>query len=375
MDQDHHNHESSRADQRVRVGVIGLGEVAQIIHLPIIEQLRDRFRLVAICDVAPSLLTFVGERYGIPPEARYADMRDLVARDDLDAVLVLNSDEYHAECAIAAMEAGKHVLIEKPMCLTEREAYAVIAARDASGKQAMVGYMRRFAPAFVQAVETVAALDRNEIAYVRVRDIIGANRLFIEQSTNVFYPTDIPDDLRADRTARATAVAVEIFGDAADERARTWRLLCGLSSHDLSAMRELVGMPARVLSAARTPGTSFLHVVFQYDDPSFLAVLETGSSLALPRFDAHLEVYTSHTTVRVDYDSGYIRHLPTTLTIATTDGTSLDERVVRPTYADPYTCELLAFHEAVTTGVAPKTPPEDFLQDLAMFRMIVDALA
>ncbi|MGC4108238.1 MAG: Gfo/Idh/MocA family oxidoreductase [Thermomicrobiales bacterium] len=365
----------TRADLRVRVGVIGLGEVAQTIHLPILEQLREQYQLVAICDVSPSLLTFIGDRYSIPSDARHADMRDLVVRDDLDVVFVLNSDEYHAECAIAALRAGKHVLIEKPMCLTEREAQAVIAARDASGKQAMVGYMRRFAPAFEQAVDAVAALDRTEIAYVRVRDIIGANRLFIEQSTNVFYPTDIPDDLRADRTARATAVAAEIFGDAADDRAGTWRLLCGLSSHDLSAMRELIGMPARVLSAARTPGTSFLHVVFQYDDPSFLAVLETGSGLALPRFDAHLEVYTTHTTVRVDYDSGYIRHLPTTLTIATTDGISLDERVVRPTYADPYTCELLAFHEVVKTGVVPKTPPEDFLHDLAMFRMIVDALA
>ncbi|MGC4192847.1 MAG: hypothetical protein QM589_17010, partial [Thermomicrobiales bacterium] len=184
-----------------------------------------------------------------------------------------------------------------------------------------------------------------------------------------------PADLAADRAARAQAAAAAIFGDAADDRARTWRLLCGLSSHDLSAMRELVGMPARVLSAARTPGTSFLHVVFQYDDPSFIAVLETGSGLALPRFDAHLEVYTSRTTVRVDYDSGYIRHLPTTLTIATTDGASFDERVVRPTYTDPYTCELLAFHEVVTTGIAPKTPPEDFLQDLTLFRMIVDTLA
>ncbi|MGC4190758.1 MAG: Gfo/Idh/MocA family oxidoreductase, partial [Thermomicrobiales bacterium] len=213
-----------RGDRRVRVGVIGLGEVAQTIHLPILEQLRDEYRLVAICDIAPSLLTFVGDRYAIPPEARYSDMRDLVVRDDLDAVFVLNSDEYHAECAIAVLEAGKHVLIEKPMCLTEREAQAVIAARDASGRHVMVGYMRRFAPAFVQAVEAVRALDRSDIAYVRVRDIIGANRLFIEQSANVFYPDDIPADLAADRAARAQAAAAAIFGDAADDRARTWRL-------------------------------------------------------------------------------------------------------------------------------------------------------
>jgi predicted dehydrogenase len=362
------------SDTRVRVGVIGLGEVAQIIHLPILEQLRDRFVVAAICDISPSLLAFIGDRYGIPSEARYLRANDLVTHHDLDAVLVLNSDEYHAECAIAALEAGLDVLVEKPMCLTEREAAAIIAARDGSGRQVMVGYMRRFAPAFIEAVKAVQSLDRETISYVRVRDIIGANRLFIEQSTTVFRPSDIALDLVSDRTERARAVAAEVLGDADDDRARTYRLLCGLSSHDLSAMRELVGMPARVLSAARTPGTSFLHAVFQYDNPSFVAVLETGTDL-IPRFDAHLEVYTPQTTVKVEYDSGYIRHLPTTLTITTTDGVSLDERVVRPTFTDPYTCELLVFHEMVANGAQPKTTPEDYLQDLALFRMIVDALA
>lgn len=365
---------AARGDRaRVMVGIIGLGEVAQIIHLPILEQLRDRFAIAAICDISPSLLAFIGDRYGIPSEARYLRAEDLVRQDGLDAVLVLNSDEYHAECVVRALEAGRDVLVEKPMCLTEREAAAIIAARDRSGRQVMVGYMRRFAPAFVEAVKAVQALDRGTISYVRVRDIIGANRLFIEQSTNVSRPTDIAPELADDRTARARAVAAEVLGDADDDRARTYRLLCGLSSHDLSAMRELVGMPARVLAAARTPGTSFLHVVFQYDDPSFVAVLETGTDL-IPRFDAHLEVYTPQTTVKVAYDSGYIRHLPTTVTITSTDGISLDERVVRPTFTDPYTCELVAFHDMATTGVVPKTPPEDFLNDLALFRMIVDAL-
>nr|MBA2468523.1 gfo/Idh/MocA family oxidoreductase [Chloroflexia bacterium] len=55
---------------RVRVGVIGLGEVGQIIHLPILESLADRFEITAICDVSPTLLAAMGERYRIPHDAR-----------------------------------------------------------------------------------------------------------------------------------------------------------------------------------------------------------------------------------------------------------------------------------------------------------------
>ena len=70
----------------------------------------------------------------------------MLAAGDLDGVLVLNSDEYHAECVIAALERGLHVLVEKPMCLSPREAEEIIACRDRTGLTVMVGYMRRFAP-------------------------------------------------------------------------------------------------------------------------------------------------------------------------------------------------------------------------------------
>ena len=116
--------------ERVNVGVIGLGEVAQIIHLPILQALSDRFRIQAICDISPGLLRAVGDRYGIADVDRHDDPFDLARRPDLDAVFVLNSDEYHADCVIAAAQSGKHVLVEKPMCLTFAEADAIIRARD-----------------------------------------------------------------------------------------------------------------------------------------------------------------------------------------------------------------------------------------------------
>lgn len=354
--------------QKVRVGVIGLGEVGQIIHLPILQALSDRYEIAALCDISPSLLQLMGERYGV--EKLCADAHDLTAQPELDAVFVLNSDEYHTECVLSALAQGKHVLVEKPMCLTHSEADSIIAARDKAGVQVMVGYMRRFAPAFLQAVEEVRKLDN--INYARVRDIIGPNRMMIDQSSNVYRPNDYPAGALEDRRERAARLVREAIGEAADDLGQTYRLLCGLSSHDLSAMRELLGMPSGVLAAARGQNGRFLNVLFEY--PGFYASFETGVD-SQRRFDAHLEVYGDSKSLRVQYDTPYIRHLPTTLHIHETEGEAYNESQIRPTFKDPYTHELEYFHGVVTQGLSPKTSPEDYKQDLDLFGMIIRALS
>src|SRR5437667_5307574 len=255
---------------KINVGVVGLGEIAQIIHLPLLQDHSDRFEIAAICDISQELLSAMGERYIVSGERRYTDYHDMASQGDLDAVLVLNSDEYHTDSALAAIHKGKHVLIEKPMCLTRQEAEAIIKARDEAGVQVMVGYMRRYAPAFVQAAQHVRELEK--INYVRVRDILGQNAQFVEQSSVVLRPKDIPQEAMRDRAERASRLVQTAIGDASPQLMRTYRLLCGLSSHDLSAMRELFGMPRGVI-AARHTGT-FLTALFAYEN--FTVTLETG---------------------------------------------------------------------------------------------------
>jgi hypothetical protein len=76
----------------------------------------------------------------------------------------------------------------------------------------------------------------------------------------------------------------------------------------------------------------------------------------------------------VQYNTPYIRHLPTTLTIGETKNEQFTESVIRPTFKDPYTVELEYFYDVVTRGLTPKTSPEDYKEDLALFKMIIEAL-
>jgi predicted dehydrogenase len=134
-------------------------------------------------------------------------------------------------------------------------------------------------------------------------------------------------------------------------------------------LRELLGMPRRVI-AARHCG-SFLTALFEY--ASFTVTYETGIDHNR-RFDAHIQVYGQTKEIRVQYDTPYIRHLPTQLFLTETQGEVLEERVSRPTFTDPFTLELLHFYQVVTQNVPPKTSAEDFLCDLDLFDRIMHAL-
>ncbi|TYP76568.1 Gfo/Idh/MocA family protein [Paenibacillus methanolicus] len=357
--------------QILNVGLVGVGEVAQVIHLPVLEAMPDRYRIAAMCDVSPKLLAAMGNKYGV--DRLYMDAGELANDPEVDVVFVLNSNEYHAECAIAAANAGKHVLIEKPMCLTFAEADAIIEAKNRSGVKVMVGYMRRYAASFVEAVEQIRGIER--IHYARVRDIIGPNGFFIKPTSHTVAFGDIPEALKEDRNRRTVALVSEATGlPAGSPLHDVYGLLGGLSSHDLSVMREALGMPQGVVGAkyTETDGWPFLTVIFDYG--SFSVVFETGVDLQ-GRFDAHIEVYGMGKSVKVQYDTPYIRHLPTKLIVGETDGEVYTESVVRPTFTDPYTLELKHLHEAITQDREPKTTAEDYKDDLVLFKMIVDALA
>src|SRR5579862_3953932 len=132
------------AGKRLRVGVIGCGLIAQVMHLHYLRELSDRFEIAAVCDISADVRDACAREYGVP--AQFERWQDLVAHD-LDAVFVLTSGS-HAPAAVAAAKAGRHVLVEKPMCFSVAEGREMIAASKAAGKTLMVAYNKRYDPAY-----------------------------------------------------------------------------------------------------------------------------------------------------------------------------------------------------------------------------------
>ena len=139
---------------RVRVGLVGTGVIAQVMHLHYLAELADRFEVAAVCDLDADGVRACAERYGIP--AVFTDWRDLLGHP-LDAVMVLTSGS-HAPIAEAAARAGLHVFVEKPMCFSADEGRAMVAAAERAGVKLMVGYPKRYDPAFARMREETVRL-------------------------------------------------------------------------------------------------------------------------------------------------------------------------------------------------------------------------
>ena len=348
--------------KKVRVGIVGCGEAAQILHWPSLYQLADLYEVTALCDVSPFVLEILGGLWNV--DILTADHRELVARSDVDAVLVSNPNAFHSEVTLAALAARKHVLVEKPMCITRREAEEIIAAQKISNAVVQVGYMRRYAPAFLEACRAVKQM--GEIKFARVCDFLGSNSLIINPTSRVIRDEHSPESLRNYAQLRDDALVTEVLGEKpTGALKRAYRLMLGLSSHDISAMRELLGMPSKVLFAAQRNNGSYLTAVFDYG--SYVCHFETGVD-QIARFDAHLEVYGTEKVIRVQYDTPYVRNLAIRLLITESNGrggvTHLESH---PTWGDPFVAEWKSFHTNITNNQAPKTGPTDFMRDLELF--------
>ena len=130
------------SEMPVRIGLLGLGSIAQVVHLPILGQLAGA-RLVAVCDADEQKARAIGGRVG----ARIMRTDEEVFRsDDVDAVVICTPSHQHAEQAIAALEAGKHVLVEKPIGLNAAEAERVVAAAERARLTLMVAMNNRYRP-------------------------------------------------------------------------------------------------------------------------------------------------------------------------------------------------------------------------------------
>jgi predicted dehydrogenase len=127
-------------------GGIGRSHAAAIRALP-------NARLIAAVDIDEERARSFAERFGA--ETYAIDLGQVLDRDDVDAVVVTTANDLHASLTIQALEAGKHVLVQKPMALSLAEADDMIAAADRSGKQLMVSFFEFFHPAFKRAKELV----------------------------------------------------------------------------------------------------------------------------------------------------------------------------------------------------------------------------
>lgn len=148
--------------RKLKVGIIGCGGIANGKHLPSLSKIEE-VELVAFCDIVIERAEEASRQYGVKVAEVYKDYRELLKDQAIDVVHVLTPNISHAEISIAAMEADKHVLCEKPMAINTAEAKKMIEAASQTGKKLTIGYDNRFRPDSQHLHEITSRGDLGEI--------------------------------------------------------------------------------------------------------------------------------------------------------------------------------------------------------------------
>ncbi len=130
-------------DGMVKVGIIGCGGIANGKHMPSLKKVKD-CQMVAFCDIVRERAEKAAAEFGTPEAKVYTDYKELLADPEIDVVHVLTPNRAHSFITVDALDAGKHVMCEKPMAINSAEAQKMLDAQKRSGKLLSIGYQSRF---------------------------------------------------------------------------------------------------------------------------------------------------------------------------------------------------------------------------------------
>ena len=129
-------------NEKLKVGIIGCGGIANGKHMPALKNL-DLCEMVAFCDIIVERAEKAAEEYGAPGAKVYEDYRKLLEDETIDVVHVCTPNRAHSFITVDALEAGKHVMCEKPMAINSAEAKKMLEAAKRTGKKLTIGYQSR----------------------------------------------------------------------------------------------------------------------------------------------------------------------------------------------------------------------------------------
>ena len=356
--------------QRVRVGIIGAGGIAQVEHVPNLLRLKHLFDIAGVYDPSATVRGFIAELYGLPT----FDTLDALLAKPLDAVVIASPDPLHHEQILAAFGRGLHVFCEKPLCYAVGDIDEVIAARDKAGRLLQVGYMKRFDPSYEQALALLP----------------GSAKTLRHVSVEVNDPDAWPF-IRHHATCRAEDVAAELIAatkakqkqqvaravpaalDAMSYRGFTGAY-CSSLVHDVNAVHGLLdalGVPSGEISGAQlyAGGAGGQGTVRLLGGQA----LWTMFHLAVPGLADYREritLYFDDAILELEFPSPYLNHQQTELWVHRSTGDRFEKTLIRASYQEAFLRELDAFWSAIVEASPVRNTVEAATRDLLLLTRI-----
>lgn len=360
----------------IRIGVAGLGAVAQSVHLPLIRRRWDLFELVAVADLSPSQATDIGRQFGLGAEHCHGNLSDMLDSEELDGVLLLTSGS-HGAPVLECISRGVAVFCEKPLALSLWEIDAIQAAeKEADRPLLLLAYMKEYDPAVVRLRRQLPPLADIRYVNVEVLHPSGPSQLDFARLRPPAADVD-PQALAALREADDAAVS-KVLGETAPPALRNLYsgVILGSLIHDISLIRCLFGAIS---------GIDAVEVWAEQDKPGSIEISGTLSANArlhmhwhyLENYPRYRETVTIHHTTgsfELEFTVPYLLNAPTQLRTVQSDGRSEATSTVLDV-TEAFELELEAFHAMVQDCIAPPTGSTEGRQDLVTGQSIARVLA
>ncbi len=351
---------------RLKMGIIGCGAIAQVHHMPNLQELQDEFQVTCVCDVSAGAAAYVANRFHVPHHV--TDYRDLLAAD-VDAVILCQSDP-KTQIAIDAFDAGKHVFVEKPVCFSLEDMDAMIVACERSGKVGQAGYMKIFDPGYEYARAEIENMEN--IQFVQVNHLHPNNALHVRQFRVESFD-DIPASAVEERNTARNRTLHQAIGDVPDHVSRAFFGLSGSMIHDLYTMRHALGNPIRVVSTEIWSGGRAWSTTLEYA-PGFRAIASWIDLPDLWDFKETLEVYGDAKRVIVAYPTGFSRGILATVTIQGVDENDVTYRQEpHIDWESAFVRELRHFHSCIVDGTTCRAPLHEARLDVGLIIDVIEA--
>jgi len=350
---------------RVKIGVVGAGVIAQVMHLHYLRELSDRYEVVALCDLSVDAAERNAAVYGIAKT--YTSWQEMIDTGGLDAILILTNGS-HAPIAIAAANAGIHVLTEKPMCFSVSEGREMIAAAESAGVVLMVAYVKRFDSAYDRLCEELGTVE--DLRLVRITTYESPFQPYVSHIPLVLGatppPSEILDRLRSESRAQLSAA---ISSDDDFLVKAYHEVMLDSLIHELNFVRSILGEPDSLdyVEIRRTGVTAILKFG---DIPCVLNWIDLPG---ITRYRQEFSFIASDRRLTLAFPSPFLRNAPATLEIE--GGVAGETRTWHTdelaSYESPFKRELVHFHECVTQGTQPRTTGIDGLRDIALCQSFI----
>jgi predicted dehydrogenase len=339
--------------KKLKVGVVGCGEITQISHLPYLQEI-PYFEISALCDLSPIVVDRLGEKYHVSD--RFTDYNDLVKKE-LDIVLITNKN--HAAPAIAAMETGKHVFVEKPIAFNLRQAEDMIRVANSNKVKLLVGYMKRYDPAYEMMGKLIADLDK--IHLIRVHGFAGTYQINNE-IYDLIKASDLDPEVLSTAKQKDQVDLLEDIGKDRLDLLDAHDIMIHLCIHDINALHGLYGLPEKIL-CAHLFDSNFVTALMQYRNGVNL-MWESGNLITLVDWDEQITFFGSNKSLELRFPFPYLKNAATILNVRENMEKSACHRQIITSYDEAFKREWRHFYDCIVYDKQPSTSAEEAKKDL-----------